>query len=66
MKKNGHIKVGDTVQATFAWREDEQPSEKNFFTGKVTNIIRKGRGIVYVQLEKLERAMPEDRCKLLA
>jgi hypothetical protein len=59
--QTAQIKVGDTVQATFAWTESEQPTDKNFYTGKVTRIISKGYGIVYFELEKLERQIPADR-----
>lgn len=64
MQDTTKIKVGDTVNVVFAWREDENPSDKNFFTGKVKSIIRKGRGIVYFEFEKLSNPVPSDRVKL--
>lgn len=60
------IKKGDIVTAIFAWREDEHPTEKNFFTGKVKNVIRKRSGAVYFELEKLANPVPEDRVSLAA
>jgi hypothetical protein len=64
MKNQTTIKKGDTVTATFAWTENEQPSDKNFFTGKVTRVIRKRGGIVYFELEKLANPVP-DRVQLV-
>jgi hypothetical protein len=61
MQDTTKIKVGDTVNAVFAWREDEQPTDKNFFTGKVVSIIRKRPGIVYFELERLQNPVPADR-----
>jgi hypothetical protein len=64
MKNQTTIKKGDTVTATFAWRENEQPTDKNFFTGKVKNVIRKRGGIIYFELEKLSNPVPSDRVQL--
>ena len=64
--KNSQIKVGDTVHATFAWSENEQPTDKHFFTGKLTRVIRISPYIVYFELEKLDRQVPADRVKLAA
>ncbi|HEY0051365.1 MAG TPA: hypothetical protein VGB68_18865 [Pyrinomonadaceae bacterium] len=58
------IRKGDTVTATFAWTENEQPSDKIFFTGKVKNVIRKRGGIIYFELENLSREVPADRVQL--
>lgn len=54
------IKIGDTVNVVFAWREDENPNEKNFFTGEVKSIIRRGHSI-YFEFEKLPNKVPADR-----
>lgn len=61
MQDTTKIKVGDTVNVVFAWREDENPTEKNFFTGQVKSIIRKKPGIVYFEFEKLPNPVPADR-----
>lgn len=61
MQDTTKIKVGDTVNVVFAWREDENPSDKNFFTGKVKSIIRKRGGFVYFEFEKLANPVPSDR-----
>lgn len=67
MQDSTKIKVGDIVHATFAWREDETPTDKNFFTGKVKLIIRKRPNIVYFELENLDnKQIPADRVKLAA
>jgi len=66
-RKNSTIKVGDVVNAiVWAWSEDETPTEKHFFTGKVKQLIRKGRGIVYVQIENLPKQVPADRVRVIA
>ncbi len=64
MQDTTNIKVGDLVNAVFAWREDELPTDENFFTGKVVSIIRKRPGIIYFELEKLNQPVPADRVKL--
>lgn len=63
-KQNGQIKVGDIVNA-IVWSplEDENPRCENFFTGIVKEIIRKERGIVYVQIESLPKTLPIERLK---
>lgn len=62
--KNKQIKVGDKVTAIFAWREDEHPTESNFFTGKVTQIIERSKYAVYVRIQGLSQMMPIDRVHL--
>jgi hypothetical protein len=61
MQDSTIIKVGDTVNVVFAWREDENPTDKNFFTGHVKSIIRKGRRVVYFEFERLASPIPADR-----
>lgn len=61
MQDTTKVKVGDQINVVFAWREDETPSEKNFFTGKVVSIIRKRPGIVYFEIEGLKQPVPSDR-----
>lgn len=58
------IQVGQTVTAVFAWREDEYPTAKNFFTGKVLEVVERTKYAVYVRIQGLERLMPIDRVKL--
>lgn len=60
------IKTGQTVTAIFAWREDETPTAKNFFTGKVLEVVERSKYALYVRLEGLDRLMPIDRVKLAA
>ena len=58
------IKKGDKIHVTFAWTENEQPSDKNFFSGKVLNVIRRAENIVYFEIEGLQNLVPADRAML--
>ena len=58
------IKIGQTVTAVFAWSENEQPSAKNFFTGKVLEIVERSRHALYVRIQGLDKLMPIDRVSL--
>ena len=58
------IKVGQTVTAVFAWREDEQPTAKNFFTGKVTEVIERSKHAFYVKISGLNKLVPFDRVEV--
>jgi len=64
--QNTEIKKGDTVNVTIAWREDEQPTAKNFFTGKVLEVIQRTKYAIYVRVEGLKNIVPADRVKLAA
>lgn len=55
------IKIGQTVLVTFPWREDELPTDENFFTGCVEEIIEKAVYAVYVRVEGLKTPVPIDR-----
>lgn len=65
MADKTQIKVGQTVRATFAWTENEQPTARNFFTGKVTQIVERSAHAVYVRLQGLERIVPLDRVQAI-
>ena len=62
MKKQ--IQVGQTVTAIFAWREDEKPTDANFFTGKVLQVIERTKYAVYVRIEGLKTIVPADRVRV--
>lgn len=64
-KQEIEIKVGQTVTAIFAWREDEHPTADNFFTGKVTSIIERSKYAIYVRIQGLEQLMPIDRVSMV-
>jgi hypothetical protein len=67
MTNKTQIKVGDVVNAIVSvWTENENPTEANFFTGKVKSIIRKSEYGIYIQIEKLDRQIPADRVTLAA
>lgn len=55
------IQVGQTVTATFAWREDELPTDANFYTGKVLQIVERAKNCFYVRISGLNQLMPMDR-----
>ena len=61
MASKKQITKGQTVTAIFPWREDEQPTAKNFFTGKVREIVERTKYAVYVRIEGLENLVPMDR-----
>lgn len=58
------IKAGQVVTAIFAWREDEQPTAKNFFTGKVLQVVERARNCFYLRIQGLDRLVPMDRVRL--
>jgi hypothetical protein len=64
--QNTEIKIGQTVTAIFAWREDEQPTDANFFTGKVLEVIERTKYAIYYKIEGLQNIVPADRVRLAA
>ena len=65
MANTANIKVGDMVNAVVSvWSADENPTDANFFTGRVKNIVRRDKYNVYFQIEKLDRNIPADRVSL--
>ena len=56
--------VGQTVTAIFAWREDEKPTEANFFTGKVLQVIERTKYAIYYRIEGLKNLVPADRVRV--
>jgi ribosomal protein L21E len=58
------IKTGDFVQVIVnVWSEDETPTVKNFYEGKVTEIVERAKHCFYVKLEGLDRLIPIDRAR---
>jgi ribosomal protein L21E len=56
------IKTGDFVQVIVnVWTEDEIPTFKNFYEGKVTEVVERSKNAFYVKLENLDRLIPIDR-----
>jgi ribosomal protein L21E len=56
------IKTGDFVQVIVsAWDENENPTFKNFYEGKVTEVVERAAHCFYVRLENLDRLIPIDR-----
>lgn len=61
---NQEIKIGDRVIRSFAWKADENPTDKNFHIGTVESVITRGRS-VYYKISGLDRFAPADRVKKL-
>ncbi len=58
------IKEGDLVQVIInVWTADEIPTVKNFYEGKVTEIVERAKHCFYVKLEGLDRLIPIDRAR---
>lgn len=60
-KTQKQIEIGQEVVAIFAWREDEKPTDANFFTGKVSQIIERAKNCFYVRIEGLSQIIPIER-----
>ena len=61
MTNNQPINEGDKVTVVFPWCEDEQPTAKNFFTGKVLQIVERTKHSFYVRVQGLNNLVPIDR-----
>lgn len=60
--KSQEIKTGDKVRVIVeVWREDEQPSIRNFYTGKITEIVERTKHCFYVKIQGLDKLIPIDR-----
>mgnify|MGYP001811081474 CR=1 FL=1 len=64
MSKITKVKKGDYVQVVVSvWSENELPSVKNFYSGKVTEVVERAKHCFYVKLEGLDRLIPIDRAR---
>ena len=62
---NQEIKEGDYVQVIVnVWTSDEIPTIKNFYEGKVVEVVERAKHCMYVRLENLERLIPIDRARM--
>lgn len=62
MSKEAEIKEGDYVQVVVSvWTESETPSVKNFYEGKITEIVERATNCFYVKVAGLDRLIPIDR-----
>lgn len=56
------VRIGDKVCVIVeVWREDENPTYKNFYRGNVTEIIKRATHSFYVRVSGLDRLIPIDR-----
>jgi len=56
MAKKNEVKKGDVV-------DDETPTIRNFYTGKIVEIVERAEHCFYVRIAKLDRLVPIDRVK---
>lgn len=61
---NQQIQKGDKVIRTFAWKETENPSDKNFHIGEVLEVFQRGQ-FTYYDIDGLDNFAPADRVKLV-
>lgn len=64
MEGENQLKIGQSVQVIFPWREDEIPGESNFFKGKITEIIIRSKHAIYVRINGLKNLVPLDRVSI--
>lgn len=56
------INKGDLVQVIVnVWNENEVPTMKNFYEGKVIEVVERAKHCFYVRLEGLDKLIPIDR-----
>ncbi|MCD9186732.1 MAG: hypothetical protein LUM44_09880 [Pyrinomonadaceae bacterium] len=59
---NDEIRIGDNVSVIVSvWREDETPTIKNFYNGKITEIVERTKNAIYVKVQGLDKLIPIDR-----
>lgn len=62
MENEFEIKTGDFVQVIInVWTADEIPTVKNFYEGKVIEVVERAANCFYVRLENFDRLIPIDR-----
>lgn len=64
--KNNEVEInkGDFVQVIVnVWSADETPTVKNFYEGKVVEVIERAKHCFYVKLEGLDKLIPIDRAQ---
>ncbi len=64
MAKKNEVKKGDVVKVIIeVWSDDETPTIRNFYTGKIVEIVERAEHCFYVRIAKLDRLVPIDRVK---
>lgn len=64
MANEVEVKEGDYVQVVVSvWTESETPSVKNFYEGKVTEVVERAKHCFYVKVAGLDRLIPIDRAR---
>lgn len=62
MREQNEVRKGDTVKVIIeVWRGDETPTIRNFYTGKIVEIVERAEHCFYVRIAKLDRLIPIDR-----
>ena len=55
------VKKGDVVKVIIeVWQEDKTPAIRNFYTGKIIEIIEHTEHCFYVRIANLDRLIPID------
>jgi ribosomal protein L21E len=56
------VKKGDKVKVIIeVWRDDETPTIRNFYSGKIVEIIERTEECFYVRIADLDRLVPIDQ-----
>ena len=64
MENEIQINKGDFVQVIInVWNQDEIPTVKNFYEGKVTEVIERAKDRFYLKVSGLNRLIPIDRAR---
>lgn len=62
MAATANVNVGDFVEVIVkVWTEDENPTIKNFYQGKITEVVERSVNCFYVKIDGLDRLIPVDR-----
>jgi ribosomal protein L21E len=64
MAKENEVKKGDVVKVIIeVGSEGAIPTVRNFYTGKIVEIVEGAEHCFYVRIAKLDRLIPVDRVK---
>ncbi|MDQ3636085.1 MAG: hypothetical protein M3405_16515 [Acidobacteriota bacterium] len=58
------VEVGQKVRVIVeVWTEYENPTAQNFYTGTITEIIKRSANSFYLRVSGLDKLIPIDRAK---
>lgn len=62
MAKKNKVKKGDLVKVIIeVWQDGETPTVRNFYIGKIIEIVARAEHCFYVRIANLDRLIPIDR-----